>query len=96
MCSSTDTEPLSSGVLFILKLKIFSCKTFSTQVIHAARILSSRPKSKVAQENMAVFRSCWEAQLQILTDAVDDIVTLEDFLAVSESHILEDVNRPVI
>ena len=68
----------------------------STQVIHAARILSSRPKSKVAQENMAVFRSCWEAQLQILTDAVDDIVTLEDFLAVSESHILEDVNRRVI
>ena len=45
---------------------------------------------------MAVFRSSWEAQLQILTDAVDDIVTLEDFLAVSESHILEDVNRRVI
>ena len=26
-------------------------------------------------------------------DAIDDIVTVDDFLAVSENHILEDVNR---
>jgi len=63
------------------------------QVINAARILASRPKSKVAQENMDVFRKAWETQVQILTDAVDDIVTVDDFLAVSENHILEDVNR---
>ena len=31
--------------------------------------------------------------MQILTDAVDDIITVEDFLSVSENHILEDVNR---
>lgn len=63
------------------------------QVINAARILSNRPKSKVALENMEVFKIAWEQQLQLLTDAVDDIVTVEDFLAVSENHILEDVNR---
>jgi len=63
------------------------------QVINAARILASRPRSKVAQENMEVFRVAWESQVQILTDAVDDIVTVDDFLAVSENHILEDVNR---
>jgi len=63
------------------------------QVINAAVILASRPKSKVAQENMEVFRQTWETQVQILTDAVDDIVTVDDFLAVSENHILEDVNR---
>ena len=63
------------------------------QVINAARILSNRPKSKVALENMEVFKLAWEQQLQLLTDAVDDIVTVEDFLAVSENHILEDVNR---
>ncbi len=33
------------------------------------------------------------AQVRILTDAVDDIVTVDDFLSVSENHILEDVNR---
>ncbi len=40
-----------------------------------------------------VFRDAWEAQVRILTDAVDDIVTVDDFLSVSENHILEDVNR---
>ena len=48
-----------------------------------------RPRSKVAQEIMDVFKVAWESQVQILTDAVDDIVTVDDFLAaVSENHIL--------
>jgi catenin alpha len=63
------------------------------QVVNAARILASRPRSKVAQDNMEVFKQAWEGQVRILTDAVDDIVTVDDFLAVSENHILEDVNR---
>ena len=42
---------------------------------------------------LQVFQSSWLTQAQILTDAVADIVTVEDFLFVSESHILEDVNR---
>ena len=32
-------------------------------------------------------------KVRILTEAVDDIVTVDDFLAVSENHILEDVNK---
>lgn len=32
----------------------------------------------------------------ILTEAVDDITTIEDFLAVSEAHILEDVTSCVM
>ena len=42
---------------------------------------------------MEVFRDAWETQVCILTDAVDDIVTVDDFLSVSENHILEDVNK---
>ena len=42
---------------------------------------------------LQVFQTSWLTQAQILTDAVADIVTVEDFLFVSESHILEDVNR---
>lgn len=53
------------------------------QVINAARILAARPKSKVALENMEVFREAWENQVRILTEAVDDITTIDDFLAVS-------------
>uniref|UniRef100_T1JG57 Catenin alpha n=1 Tax=Strigamia maritima TaxID=126957 RepID=T1JG57_STRMM len=66
------------------------------QVINAARILAARPRSKVAQENMEVFKEAWENQVRILTEAVDDITTIDDFLAVSESHILEDVNKCVL
>nr|XP_018896705.1 PREDICTED: catenin alpha isoform X2 [Bemisia tabaci] len=66
------------------------------QVINAARILAARPRSKVAQENMDVFRDAWEAQVRVLTEAVDDITTIDDFLAVSENHILEDVNKCVL
>ncbi len=64
-------------------------------MINAARILAARPKSKVAQENLEVFREAWMNQVRILTDAVDDITTVDDFLAVSENHILEDVNKCV-
>lgn len=51
--------------------------------MNAARILASRPKSKVAQENMDVFKDSWEKHVRILTEAVDDITTIDDFLAVS-------------
>ncbi|KAI1278083.1 Catenin alpha [Halotydeus destructor] len=66
------------------------------QVINAARILAARSKSKVALENMDAFRDAWENQVRVLTEAVDDITTIVDFLAVSESHILEDVNKCVL
>ena len=53
------------------------------QVVNAAKILAARPRSKVAVENMDVFRDAWENQVRILTEAVDDITTIDDFLAVS-------------
>ena len=57
--------------------------------------MAARPKSKVAQENLDIFRDAWINQVRILTDAVDDITTIDDFLAVSENHILDDVNNCV-
>lgn len=63
------------------------------QVINAAKILAVRPNSKVAQENMEAYRLAWENQVRILTEAVDDITTIDDFLAVSENHILEDAKK---
>ena len=39
----------------------------TSQVINAARVLASRPRSKVAQDNMDVFRNAWENQVRILT-----------------------------
>ncbi|KAK7109533.1 catenin alpha-2-like [Littorina saxatilis] len=66
------------------------------QVVNAARVLAARPRSKAAQENMETFKEAWEKQVRLLTETVDDITTIHDFLAVSENHILEDVNKCVI
>ena len=41
---------------------------------------------------MEVFRNTWEKHVRLLTEAVDEITTIEDFLAISENHILEDIN----
>ena len=61
-------------------------------MVNAARILAAHSTSKVALENMNVFRDTWENHLRLLTEAVDEITTIEDFLAISENHILEDIN----
>nr|XP_061792703.1 catenin alpha-1 isoform X3 [Nerophis lumbriciformis] len=66
------------------------------EVINAALALAAKPNSKVAQDNMDLFKEQWEKQVRVLTDAVDDITSIDDFLCVSENHILEDVNKCVI
>lgn len=91
-CSMSSNE---EGVKLV-RMSAAQIESLCPQVINAARILASRPRSKVAQENMDVFKDTWEGQVRILTDAVDDITTIDDFLAVSESHILEDVNKCVL
>lgn len=65
------------------------------QVINAARVWAAR-NTDVAKDNMKVFRQAWENQMRVLTEAVDDITTIDDFLAVSENHILDDVNKCVL
>ncbi|XP_038220308.1 catenin alpha [Zerene cesonia] len=66
------------------------------QVVNACRVLAARSRSRVAQENARAFARAWEAAVRLLTDAVDDLTTIDDFLAVSENHILEDVNKCVV
>lgn len=92
VCSMSNNE---DGVKMV-RFAAAQIETLCPQVINAALILAARPNSKVAQENMDSYRLAWENQVRILTEAVDDITTIDDFLAVSESHILEDVNRCVI
>ncbi|XP_055969542.1 catenin alpha-3 [Sorex fumeus] len=66
------------------------------QIINAALALASRPKSQVVRKNMEMYKRTWENHIHVLTEAVDDITSIDDFLAVSESHILEDVNKCII
>merc|ERR1712223_968574 len=90
-CSMSNNE---DGVKMV-RYAASQIENLCPQVVNAARILAARHNSKVASENMDVFRDAWINQVRILTDAVDDITTIDDFLAVSETHILEDVNACV-
>ncbi|XP_037919347.1 catenin alpha isoform X1 [Hermetia illucens] len=92
VCSMSNNE---DGVKMV-RYAAAQIETLCPQVINAALILAARPNSKVAQENMDAYRAAWENQVRILTEAVDDITTIDDFLAVSENHILEDVNKCVL
>ncbi|KAE9535651.1 hypothetical protein AGLY_007552 [Aphis glycines] len=91
-CSMSNNE---DGVKMV-RTAAAQIENLCPQVINAARVLAVRPRSKLALDNMDVFRDAWQAQVRLLTEAVDDITTIDDFLAVSESHILEDVNKCVL
>ncbi|XP_071947056.1 catenin alpha-2-like [Antedon mediterranea] len=91
-CSMSNDE---EGVKMV-RLAAYQIETLCAQVINAARTLAARPRSKAALSNMDAFKQQWESQVKVLTEAVDDITTIDDFLAVSEGHILEDVNKCVV
>uniref|UniRef100_A0A8C8M1X2 Catenin alpha-1 n=1 Tax=Oncorhynchus tshawytscha TaxID=74940 RepID=A0A8C8M1X2_ONCTS len=91
-CSICNNE---EGVKLV-RMAASQLETLCPQVINAALALAAKPNSKVAQDNMDLFKESWEKQVRVLTDAVDDITSIDDFLCVSENHILEDVNKCVI
>ncbi|XP_061412431.1 catenin alpha-2-like [Lethenteron reissneri] len=91
-CSLSSNE---EGVKLV-RMAAQQIETLCPQVINAALTLAAKPNSKIAQDNMDVFKETWENQVRLLTEAVDDITSIDDFLAVSENHILEDVNKCVM
>ncbi|XP_006003759.1 catenin alpha-1 [Latimeria chalumnae] len=91
-CSISNNE---EGVKLV-RMSASQLEALCPQVINAALALAAKPQSKVAQENMDLYKDQWERQVRVLTDAVDDITSIDDFLSVSENHILEDVNKCVI
>ncbi|KAF6731325.1 Catenin alpha-1 [Oryzias melastigma] len=91
-CSISNNE---EGVKLV-RMAASQLETLCPQVINAALALAAKPNSKVGLDNMDLFKEQWEKQARVLTDAVDDITSIDDFLCVSENHILEDVNKCVI
>ncbi|MCP9257928.1 Alpha-catenin-like protein hmp-1 [Dirofilaria immitis] len=64
------------------------------QVVNAAYLLSVRD-SQVAKDNMEAFKNAWIEKVKLLTMVVDSMITVDDFLAVSEAHIIEDVKSGI-
>ena len=91
---ATEMSNNEEGVRMV-KMACQQIENLCPQAINAALTLAARSDSAVAQENMEAFRRKWEGEVQNLTDSVDEIVTIHDFLAVSEAHILEDVTQCV-
>ncbi|OWK08004.1 CTNNA3, partial [Cervus elaphus hippelaphus] len=53
------------------------------KIINAALALAARPKSQVVKKTMEMYKRTWENHIHVLTEAVDDITSIDDFLAVS-------------
>ncbi|VDN04317.1 unnamed protein product [Thelazia callipaeda] len=66
----------------------------ASQVINAAYLLYMRD-SQVAKDNMEAFKNVWIEKIKLLTIAVDSLIMVDDFLAVSEAHIIEDVKSGI-
>uniref|UniRef100_A0AAX7TMJ6 Catenin alpha-1 n=1 Tax=Astatotilapia calliptera TaxID=8154 RepID=A0AAX7TMJ6_ASTCA len=78
-CSISNNE---EGVKLV-RMAASQLESLCPQVINAALALAAKPNSKVAQDNMDLFKEQWEKQVRVLTDAVDDITSIDDFLCVS-------------
>uniref|UniRef100_A0A8C8SNK8 Catenin alpha-1 n=1 Tax=Pelusios castaneus TaxID=367368 RepID=A0A8C8SNK8_9SAUR len=82
-CSISNNE---EGVKLV-RMSASQLEALCPQVINAALALAAKPQSKLAQENMDLFKEQWEKQVRVLTDAVDDITSIDDFLAVSGNKV---------
>lgn len=72
--------------MLFVKTQSFRCLDlclFLVQVINAALALAARPKSHIVKATMEMYKSTWENHIHVLTEAVDDITSIDDFLAVS-------------
>ena len=87
ICSMTDDEEGKRMVRMSFK----QLDDLKTKLENAVLVLAQIPDSKAALENVNVFKKAWVDQVKTFMDAVDDIISVRDFLSVVENHILEDV-----
>ncbi|ETE66422.1 hypothetical protein L345_07798, partial [Ophiophagus hannah] len=77
-----ESNLLPSGFCIFFPLSIYLSLG---QVINAAVALAAKPKSQVVKNNMEMYKATWENHIRVLTEAVDDITSIDDFLGVSAS-----------
>lgn len=52
-------------------------------MVNVAKMLASYPTSHVAQKSVAVFKEAWVENVLLLTNCVDAITPLQDFMAIT-------------
>ena len=53
------------------------------KVVSAAKTLVGHPDSESALKNMTAFQDLWIEKIKTLTEAVDKVIPLQDFIAVT-------------
>ncbi|XP_043911538.1 catenin alpha-3 [Protopterus annectens] len=91
-CSVSGKE----GRIKVVQMAAARAEILCPQVICAALALVSKPGSKTLQDSTEAYKTAWENNVHFLTEAVDDITNIDDFLSASENHILEDMNACVL
>ncbi|KAL3101300.1 hypothetical protein niasHT_028056 [Heterodera trifolii] len=89
-----DTSSDVDGVR-VLRYSALLCEKIAPQVVNAAFLLCEKPESVPMKENMAQFATVWSDRVRVLTMALDALIPLDDFLAVSEVHINEDCRHGI-
>ena len=79
----------------VLRYSALLCEKIAPQVINAAELLCEKPDSPFGQENMQVFEQVWLERLKVLIMAMDSLISVDDFLSVTEAHISEDVKAGI-
>uniref|UniRef100_A0AC35TMS0 Catenin alpha-2 n=1 Tax=Rhabditophanes sp. KR3021 TaxID=114890 RepID=A0AC35TMS0_9BILA len=82
---STDVEGIKDVRYLAQQLE----KT-SKEVLFAAYILAEYPDCKKSQESLQLFKNNWIRNCDLLTSAIDNLMDVNDFLAVTEKHLESD------
>ena len=83
---SKNTEGIENVDMTSLRLK-----NLIPQVVHASQVLCSLKDSHEAKQTMEIYKQLWLKELQLVILAIDDIISINDFLAVQEAQILYDI-----
>jgi hypothetical protein len=67
----------------------------SPQVVNAAFVRCLRQNDPEADENLKRFASLWKERANAMTVAMDSLISVDDFLAVTQEHINDDVKNGV-
>lgn len=51
--------------------------------MYAAKTLAAYPESEAAQKNMDAFEEAWIDKVTLLTESIDTVIPIQDFIAVT-------------
>ncbi|XP_062500485.1 catenin alpha-like [Corticium candelabrum] len=80
----------------MVKLSSNELRVLHPEVLNAAQTVMLQSTSKVVRDNLEAYEERWLDQVKLVKYAVDNIVDIDDFLAVSDIHVLEDLRKCMV